>query len=119
MWQQKCHKSLKNPIQYSRTKHIEIRHHFIRDHVQNKNMLLEFVSTEDQLVDIFIKPLNTDRFEQIRRAKTCLPYGMVFTLLFQAIHIDLNGEDGRQLHHSDTYSAKSLMRIGYHLSNGH
>ena len=56
----------KNPIQHSRTEHIEIRHHFIRDHVQNEDILLEFVPTEDQLVDIFTKPLNTDRFEQIR-----------------------------------------------------
>ena len=52
----------KNPIQHSRTKHIEIRHHFIRDHVQNENIILEFVPTEDQLADIFIKPLNGNRF---------------------------------------------------------
>ena len=56
----------KNFIQHSRTKHIEIRHHFIRDHIQNKDITLEFVSTEDQLADIFFKPLNIDRFEQIR-----------------------------------------------------
>ena len=56
----------KNPIQRSRSKHIEIRHHFIRDHVQNKDIILEFVSMEDQLADIFTKPLNGDRFEQIR-----------------------------------------------------
>ena len=56
----------KNPIQHSRIKHIEIRHHFIRDHIQNKNIILEFVPTEDQLSDIFMKPLNGDRFEQIR-----------------------------------------------------
>ena len=37
----------KNPIQHSRTKHIEIRHHFIRDHVQNENIILEFMPTED------------------------------------------------------------------------
>ena len=56
----------KNLIQYSRTKHIEIRHHFIRDHVQNENIILEFVPTGDQLADIFTKSLNGDRFEQIR-----------------------------------------------------
>ena len=56
--------------------------------------------------------------ETTRKANTCLPYGMVFTLLFQATHIDINDEDGRKLHHSDTYSAKSLIRMGYHLSNG-
>ena len=55
----------KKPIQHSRIKHIEIRHHFIRDHIQNEDIILEFVPTEDQLVDIFTKPLNEDRFEQI------------------------------------------------------
>ena len=53
----------KDFIQYFRTKHIEIRYHFTRDHVQNEEIILEFVSTEDQLADIFTKPLNTDRFE--------------------------------------------------------
>ena len=37
----------KNPIQYSRMKHIEIRHHFIRDHVQNNDVLLEYVYTDN------------------------------------------------------------------------
>ena len=37
----------KNPIQYSKIKYIEIRHHFVRDHVQNKNIILEFVPTEE------------------------------------------------------------------------
>ena len=50
----------KNLIQHSRTKHIKIRHHFIRNHVQNEDITLEFVSTEDQLADIFTKPLNAD-----------------------------------------------------------
>ena len=53
----------KNPIQHSRTKHIEIRHHFIRDHVQNEDILLEFIPTENQLADIFTKPLTLDKFE--------------------------------------------------------
>ena len=50
----------KNPIQHYRTKHIEIRHHFLRGHVQNGNIALEFISTEKQLPDIFIKPLYED-----------------------------------------------------------
>ena len=57
----------KNPIQHSRSKHIEIRHHFIRDHVQKGDIELDFVSTENQLADIFTKPLNEDRFCIIRR----------------------------------------------------
>ena len=36
----------KNPIQHSRTKHIEIRHLFKRDHVKNEDIVLEFISSE-------------------------------------------------------------------------
>jgi len=47
----------KNPVQHSRTKHIEIRHHFIRDHVTNRDCEIQFVSTENQLADLFTKTL--------------------------------------------------------------
>ena len=57
----------KNPIQHSTTKHIEIRHHFLRDEVANKNIELEFIPTEKQIVDIFTKPLAEDRFTSLRR----------------------------------------------------
>ena len=57
----------KNPIQHSRTKHIEIRHHFIRDHVQNGDILIDFVCTDDNLADLFTKPLNADRFRKLVR----------------------------------------------------
>ena len=56
--------------------------------------------------------------ETTRKANTCLSYEMVFILLFEAAHVDLEDEDSRQLHHTDTYSIKSLIRMGYHLSNG-
>jgi len=57
----------KNPVLYSRTKHIEIRYHFIRDHVLKGDVVLEFVDTKNQLADIFTKPLNKDSFYNIRR----------------------------------------------------
>ncbi|KAF7151181.1 hypothetical protein RHSIM_Rhsim02G0176400 [Rhododendron simsii] len=57
----------KNPIQHSRTKHIDIRHHFIRDHVQRGDVVIDFVRTDNQLADIFTKPLSEDRFCSIRR----------------------------------------------------
>ena len=50
----------KNLIQYSRTKHIKIRHNFLRDHVQKEDIALEFISTEKQLADSFTKPLCED-----------------------------------------------------------
>ena len=47
-----------NPVQYSHTKHIDIRHHFLRDHIAKNDISLECVRTEDQLADIFTKPLD-------------------------------------------------------------
>ena len=57
----------KNPMQHSRTKHIEIRHHFLRDHAQKSDITLEFASTKDQLDDIFTKPLSEEQFVDIKR----------------------------------------------------
>ena len=57
----------KNPIQHSRTKHIEIRHHFLRDHVEKGDFELKFIDTNNQLTDIFTKPLSEDKFSSIRR----------------------------------------------------
>ena len=56
----------KNPVQHSRTKHIDVRHHFIRDHAEKGDICLEFVSTNMQLADIFTKPLSEERFAALR-----------------------------------------------------
>ena len=45
----------KNPIMHSRTKHIEIRHHFLKDHINKGNCEIEYVDTKHQLADIFTK----------------------------------------------------------------
>jgi len=49
-------------VQHFRTKHIEIHHHFIRDHVNNGDCVIQFVSSEKQLADLFTKPLSKERF---------------------------------------------------------
>ena len=56
----------KNPVMHSRTKHIEIRHHFIRDQYQNGSIMLEYINTSDQLADIFTKALPKESFFYIR-----------------------------------------------------
>jgi hypothetical protein len=51
-----------NPVEHSHTKHIDIRHHFLRDHQQNGDINICHISTENQLADIFTKPLDEKRF---------------------------------------------------------
>ena len=55
-----------NPVQHSRTKHIDIRHHFLRDHEAKGDIALQHVSTDGQLADIFTKPLDESRFCALR-----------------------------------------------------
>jgi hypothetical protein len=55
-----------NPVQHSRTKHIDIRHHFLRDHVGKGDISVYSISTDDQLADIFTKPLDEARFCELR-----------------------------------------------------
>ena len=52
----------KNPVYHSRTKHIDIRHHLIREHVQNGHIIPDFVNSNNQLAYIFTKPLNEEFF---------------------------------------------------------
>jgi hypothetical protein len=54
-----------NPVQHSMTKHISIRYHFIREHVEEGNIELHFVSTDQQLADIFTKPLSEATFTRL------------------------------------------------------
>ncbi|GJW44743.1 retrovirus-related pol polyprotein from transposon TNT 1-94 [Tanacetum coccineum] len=56
----------KNPVQHSRTKHIEIRHHFLRDNVQKGNISIEKVTSEDNIADILTKPLKREPFNYLR-----------------------------------------------------
>jgi hypothetical protein len=51
-----------NPVEHSRTKHIDIRYHFLRDHQQKGDIEIAYVSTHNQLADIFTKPLDEKTF---------------------------------------------------------
>ncbi len=54
-----------NPVYHARTKHIEVHYHFIREKVLAKEIDLIHVSTEDQIADIFIKALGTDKLKKV------------------------------------------------------
>jgi hypothetical protein len=47
-----------NPCEHSKTKNLDIRHHFFRDHVTKGDIVISYVGTNDQLADIFTKPLD-------------------------------------------------------------
>nr|GEV25031.1 retrovirus-related Pol polyprotein from transposon TNT 1-94 [Tanacetum cinerariifolium] len=56
-----------NPIQHPRIKHIVVRYHFIKEHVEKGAFELYFVKTDYQLADIFTKALPADRFNYLVR----------------------------------------------------
>jgi hypothetical protein len=55
-----------NPVEHSRTKHIDIWYHFLRDHQQRGDIEIAYVSTKEQLAYIFTKPLDEKTFSKLR-----------------------------------------------------
>jgi hypothetical protein len=51
---------------HSKTKHIEVRYHFLRDNVEKGKIALIHVTTHDQLADIFTNPLDQATFTRLR-----------------------------------------------------
>ena len=65
----------KNPVLHSRTKHIEVRYHFLRDNVEKGKIVLSHVPTQDQIADIFTKPLDQATFTRLRgELGVCYPF---------------------------------------------
>jgi hypothetical protein len=58
---------MKNPVFHDRSKHIQTRFHFIRQCVDNGDVNVQFVRTEDQLSDIMTKALGRVQFQELRR----------------------------------------------------
>ena len=57
----------KNPQFHGRTKHIGIKHHFIREQVVNDKVELKYCKTEDMIADVFTKGLSPEKFVRLRR----------------------------------------------------
>ncbi|KAE8679159.1 Zinc ion binding, putative isoform 1 [Hibiscus syriacus] len=56
----------KNPVFHDRSKHIDIRYHYIRECVARKDVEVEYVKSQDQVADIFTKPLTSEDFLRLR-----------------------------------------------------
>ena len=63
----------KNPVQHSKAKHIPIKYHYLREQATSKNISLDYIPTQEQMVDIFTKPLNKDMFEHLRQKLGIIP----------------------------------------------
>ena len=57
----------KNPVFHGRSKHIDIRVHKIRELVNEKEVVIEYCPTEEQVADIFTKPLKTKLFSKLKK----------------------------------------------------
>jgi hypothetical protein len=58
----------RNDVHHHRTKHIDIKHHFIRDHVKSKRITITWIPTQQQQADILTKPLDRIKFALFRYA---------------------------------------------------
>jgi len=65
----------KNPVLHSRSKHIDVRFHFLRDHYEKGDVELTHVSTDNQVADILTKPLEQATYARLRgELGVCYPF---------------------------------------------
>jgi hypothetical protein len=68
----------KNYVFHKRMTHLKVRHHFFRDHVENRDIEMRYIDTKRQLVDIFTKPLDASSFAALQgEIGVCHPYGLI------------------------------------------
>ena len=63
-----------NPVIHSKTKHIPIKYHFLRELVKNIVVQFNFIPSSEQTIDIFTKPLPKTQFEYLRRKSGIISY---------------------------------------------
>ena len=63
---QSCIKIKENPVFHDKSKHIEIRYHYIRDMVQRGAIMLQYVGTDEQVANVLTKPLSCVNFEYLQ-----------------------------------------------------
>jgi hypothetical protein len=67
-----------NPVFHESAKHIKVRYHFLRDHVEKEDIVMKCIDTDRQLADIFIKPFDATCFASVQGdLGVCHPYSLV------------------------------------------
>jgi len=57
-----------NPVEHARTKHIDIRYHFVREAIQKRLVEVKYCSSREMVADILTKALSKERFKRLREA---------------------------------------------------
>ena len=68
-----CIKFAQNPVYHGRAKHVEMKFHFIRDHIEKRSFELVYCPTEDMVADTLTKPL--PKFARFREMMNVMPLG--------------------------------------------
>ena len=63
---QSCVKLTENHVFHDRSKHIEIKYHYIRDMLERRVVELQYISTDEQIENILTKPLSRVKYEYFR-----------------------------------------------------
>ena len=63
----------KNLVMHTKTKHIAIKYHYVRELVQDKEVKMEYVNTKEKIADIFTKALPKDTHEYLRGKLGVIP----------------------------------------------
>jgi hypothetical protein len=73
-----CYLSSQKSNLPQKMRHVVRRHHFLRDHVEKRDIEIRYINTERQLPDIFTKPLDSSLFADLRgEIGVFHPYGLV------------------------------------------
>jgi hypothetical protein len=67
----------KNPTYHSKTKHIDVQYHFVRDMVEDKKVLLDKVDTLKNVADSLTKSMSTEKFSWCRETMGIVAYGLL------------------------------------------
>ncbi|GKA86606.1 ribonuclease H-like domain-containing protein [Tanacetum coccineum] len=111
----------KNPVQHSRTKHIKIRHHFLRDNVQKGHISIEKVTFIDNIADILTKPLKRESFNYLRLGLGMMEHITlklyVSASLFFLVSILRKDRGMRRGRHSTSFSSAFDQPFSSHLND--
>ncbi|GJT00288.1 hypothetical protein Tco_0821457 [Tanacetum coccineum] len=113
---------IENPVQHSKTKHIEIRHHFIRDCNAKKLIQMAKIDTEHNVADLLTKGFDAGRFQsaeattndngEVQITATIDGHSKIITESSLRRHLKLDDHDGITIPNSEIFEQLALM--GYH-----